>query len=54
MISSQRGRACVSGLRDRILAATGRLREVAKRFGVNMVKHDVYQIASGRISILKI
>ena len=34
-MSWRRGRAYAQDLRDRILAATGRLREVAERFGVS-------------------
>ena len=34
-MASQRGRAYAQDLHDRVLATPGRLREVAKRFGVN-------------------
>jgi transposase len=35
MMSWRRGKAYAQDLRDRVLAATGRLREVAERFGVS-------------------
>ena len=35
MMSWRRGKAYAQDLRDRVLAAKGRLREVAERFGVS-------------------
>ena len=48
-MSWQRGKAYAQDLRDRVLAATGRLREVAERFGVSLAYVSRVRSRHGRL-----
>ena len=49
MMSWRRGKAYAQDLRDRVLAATGRLREVAERFGVSQAYVSRVRSRHGRL-----
>lgn len=49
MMSWRRGKAYAQDLRDRVLAATGRLREVAERFGVSQACVSRVRSRHGRL-----
>ena len=49
MLSWRRGKAYAQDLRDRVLAATGRLREVAERFGVSQAYVSRVRSRHGRL-----
>ena len=50
MMSWRRGKAYAQDLRDRVLAATGRLREVAERFGVSQAYVSRVRSRHGRLN----
>ena len=49
MMSWRRGRAYAQDLRDRVLAATGRLRKVAERYGVSQAYVSRVRSRHGRL-----